>query len=244
MNVGLIGSGYWGTIIKPKLINICDLKFVANSKTNYTDLLDQVEWVFVCSSTKSHYDIVKTCLNANKHVFCEKPFTGDYDKAKELIDLAHDKNLNLFIDNIFLYREESLHLHNTFEEIKFIWNKSEDIKQNIYDSLLYHDIYLLLHTTGIEDWKVVQKNEDIHTLNLVLKFQNQTASFNYNRNMTYKEKFILLDHLKIDYSSPKTDPLSNIINQLKMGNIDYSSNHVLTLKCLHLLRNIRNYVNG
>ena len=29
-----------------------------------------------------------------------------------------------------------------------------------------------------------------------------------------------------------------------MGNIDYNSNHVLTLKCLQLLRNIRNYVNG
>jgi len=243
MNAGLIGTGYWGSIIKSKLINICDLKFVANLQTNYIDLLDQVDWVFICASTKSHYDIVKKCLNAGKHIFCEKPFTGDYDKAKELIDLANDKNLNLFIDNIFLHRKETLNLHKNFEQIKFVWNKSENINQDIYDSLLYHDIYLLLHSTGIESWEIIKNNTDIHTMELTLKFKNKTASFSYNRNMPYKEKFIILDELKIDYSYPKTDPLSEIISQIKIGNIDYKYNQELTLKSLKLLKKIRNYNN-
>ena len=34
MNVGLIGKGYWGTILLSKLEKICDVKFVCNSKDN------------------------------------------------------------------------------------------------------------------------------------------------------------------------------------------------------------------
>jgi hypothetical protein len=244
MNVGLIGNGYWGSIVESKLINLCDLKFIADSKTNYIKKLTDVDWVFVCSSTESHYHIVKTCLNLNKHVFCEKPFTGDFNKAKELIDLARNKNLNLFIDNIFLKREETKLLNNNFKHIQFIWNKSENINQDIYNSLLYHDVYLLLDTIKNETWKVVKNKVDNYNLNLMLISKNRIASFVYDRSLTYKEKYILLDKTKIDYSKPKTDPLSETIVDLKLGNIDYKYNQELTLKTLKLLKKIRNHVNA
>ena len=32
MNVGLIGKGYWGTILLSKLEKICDVKFVCTVK--------------------------------------------------------------------------------------------------------------------------------------------------------------------------------------------------------------------
>jgi hypothetical protein len=243
MNSGLIGKGYWGSIIKSKLLNICNLKFIADSKTNYVENLSEVDWVFVCSSTESHYNIVKTCLNNNKNVFCEKPFTGDYNKAKELIELANNKKLNLFIDNIFLQRKETKLLNNNFKHIQFIWNKSENINQDLYNSLLYHDIYLLLHITKNQSWKIVKNTIDNYKLDLMLISHDKIASFLYDRNLSYKEKFIILDELKIDYSNPKTDPLSEILIDIKDNRIDYKYNHELTLNTLKLLNKIRNYNN-
>lgn len=241
MNVGLIGKGYWGSIVESKLKNICNLKFVADSKTDYTSKLNDVDWIFVCSPTNTHYDIVKKCLYSNKNVFCEKPFTGNYKKAKELIEVAKNKNLKLFIDNIFLYREETKKLTNTFKDISFIWNKSEKINQNIYDSLLYHDVYLLINTTKFENWNVVEKNINDCKLKVVLQHNQKTAFFYYDRSLSFKQKIIKLDDLEIDYSVPTTDPLMDIINQLNKNFIDYSANQDLTLKTLKLLTKIKNY---
>lgn len=239
MNVGLIGNGYWGSIVESKLQNLCNLKFVVDSKKEYNSLLNSVDWVFVCSSTNSHYEIVKKCISANKNVFCEKPFTGDYEKAKELINLAKQQNVNIFIDNIFLYREETNNLHNKFKTIDFIWNKSEVINQDICNSLLYHDLYLLIHITKISDWNISKTFIGDYKLEVVLHEKNKLASFFYDRSLTFKEKFILLDDVKIDYSLAKTDPLTDIINLLKNNQLNYSQNNKLTLKTLNLLNKIK-----
>ena len=92
--VGLIGHGYWGKILLPKLHQVADVKFICRSKNNYIDHLSPVDWVFVVTPNKTHYDIVKNCILKGKNVFCEKPLTLNYLQSMELFLLARNAKLN------------------------------------------------------------------------------------------------------------------------------------------------------
>ena len=78
MNVLLIGNGYWGKIIKFKLDKLCCLKNILASDDNiecYLKTNKDIECVFVCTPTDTHYEIVNYCIkNGIKKIFCEKPF--------------------------------------------------------------------------------------------------------------------------------------------------------------------------
>ncbi|MBC7746245.1 MAG: Gfo/Idh/MocA family oxidoreductase [Flavobacterium sp.] len=52
---------------------------------------------FVHTATRSHFEIVKTLLENNVHVFVDKPVTLDFDSVKVLVDLAESRNLILMV---------------------------------------------------------------------------------------------------------------------------------------------------
>ena len=244
MKTLLIGNGYWGSIVQSKLITQTDLLYVANSKDNIDDILNKfdVDYVFVCTPTDTHYDIVKKCLNHHKNVFCEKPFTGDFDKAKELYEISEKNNVKIFVDNIFLYRNEYHNILNKkFTNIKFVWNKYEDIfNENLFNRLLYHDLYLLLGLSN-NGWNVKSCNIFDDKLSLSLINNDLTSEFNYNRSCEgKKEKILILDNHIIDFSEPLNDPLSEIINNLIKNNIDFGNNKKITLNTIKLLNKIQN----
>ena len=58
------------------------------------DLLndDTIELVVVNTPSVTHYDYAKKCLQANKNVIVEKPFTPTIKEGEELIALARQKN--------------------------------------------------------------------------------------------------------------------------------------------------------
>lgn len=54
-----------------------------------------VEVVYVATPHVFHADNVRMCLEAGKHVLCEKPFTINAAEAEEIVALAREKNLFL-----------------------------------------------------------------------------------------------------------------------------------------------------
>ena len=244
MKTLLIGNGYWGSIVKSKLEKLTDLIYIANSKDNIDEILSRfdIDYVFVCTPTNTHYEIVKKCIFYHKNIFCEKPFTGNFNMAKELYEMSEKNNVNLFVDNIFLYRNEFIEIKNkNFTKIKFIWNKFEDyFKENLFNTLLYHDIYLLL-TLSNNGWNVKYCDIFDHKLSLLLTNNNLNSEFIYNRSyIGKKEKKLLLDETVVDFSEPLNDPLSEIINHLKNNNIDFNENKKITLNTINLLNKIQN----
>jgi hypothetical protein len=243
MKTLLIGNGYWGSIVQSKLIIQTDLLYVANSKDNIDDILNKfdVDYVFVCTPTDTHYEIVKKCLNHNKNVFCEKPFTGDFNKAQELYEISEKNNVNIFVDNIFLYRNEYQNILNKeFTKIKFIWNKYEDtFNENLFNRLLYHDLYLLLDLSN-NNWEVNYCNVSEDKLFLSLFSGDLKSEFNYDRTyLNGKEKKIIIDDVLINFSNPLNDPLSEIIDDLKNNNIEFNNNKKITLNTIKLLNKIQ-----
>lgn len=64
---------------------------------SYQALADDpdVDAVYVATPHTSHQENTMMCLNAGKHVLCEKPFAVNTAQAKEMVALAREKNLFL-----------------------------------------------------------------------------------------------------------------------------------------------------
>lgn len=64
---------------------------------SYEEMLadDEIDLVYVATPHSHHYKCVKLCLNAGKHVLCEKSFTVNADQAREILALAKERKLLL-----------------------------------------------------------------------------------------------------------------------------------------------------
>ena len=111
--VALVGLGYWGKNIARNLyalnvLNaICDNSAVnlkkyknlypdINYYSNIDSLLESdIEAIVIATPAITHGDLVKKALDANKHVFVEKPLCLDVNEGSNLVDLAKKKKLNV-----------------------------------------------------------------------------------------------------------------------------------------------------
>lgn len=64
---------------------------------SYEEMLadPEIDLVYVATPHSHHYTCVKMCLNAGKHVLCEKSFTVNADQAREILAMAKEKKLLL-----------------------------------------------------------------------------------------------------------------------------------------------------
>jgi predicted dehydrogenase len=62
-----------------------------------------IDIVAIATPVSSHYEIAKAALRAGKHCFIEKPMTSSSAEAEELIEIAEQKSLKLFVDHTFIY---------------------------------------------------------------------------------------------------------------------------------------------
>lgn len=56
---------------------------------------EEVELIYIATPHSHHYQHIKMCLDAGKHVLCEKSFTVNEKQAAEVIRIAEEKNLLL-----------------------------------------------------------------------------------------------------------------------------------------------------
>jgi predicted dehydrogenase len=121
---GVIGYGYWGPNIvrnirslpNAQVVAVCDQRDSALAKvkaahpdirvtTDPEDLLTatDIDAIAVITPVWTHYELAKKALLNGKHAFVEKPFTSSSWQAKELIELAERKNLQIMVDHTFLF---------------------------------------------------------------------------------------------------------------------------------------------
>ena len=111
-NIGLIGCGniaetyfraqeYFNNI---NFVACADINFDAAKKTaeqyniiplSVDEILNDknVDIILNLTIPQAHYEISKRALEANKHVYCEKPMSVKFDDAKDLLNLASKKSL-------------------------------------------------------------------------------------------------------------------------------------------------------
>jgi predicted dehydrogenase len=123
VRIGVVGCGYWG----PKLARVfhelpdAALMMIADLREerlasigqrypqvaltrDFQELLgDGVDAVVVATPVNTHYKLTKAALLAGKHVLVEKPLTLRADHARELIDIAAERELQLMVGHTFVY---------------------------------------------------------------------------------------------------------------------------------------------
>lgn len=207
--IGVIGVGYWGpnlvrnfdSISESELVAICDLDpaNIENIKSRYPDVNDyddvdtmfeneNLDGVVIATPTATHYGLAKRALNAGLHVFVEKPLTVEAWESEELIEIAKEKDLVLFVGHIFLHSAPVMKLRELIAsgelgEITYISCKRLNLGpvrsdvSSLYD-LATHDISIILHLLGEQPESVTCQGLDhikdgIHdVINLTMKFPN------------------------------------------------------------------------
>jgi len=124
MKAAILGLGYWGPNLlrnflgHPEIVEVygCDknpsrLKLISTRfptvklTENYQEILDnkEIEIIAISTPVDTHYKFAKLALEAQKHIWVEKPFTATSQEAQELISLAAKNNLKIFVDHTFIY---------------------------------------------------------------------------------------------------------------------------------------------
>jgi predicted dehydrogenase len=111
--MGVVGVGYFGRFHASKyaalegselvaLVDIDPARARAAAETyggsafpDLDSMLDHVDAVSVATTTSTHYDVARRCLERGVHVLVEKPITSTLEEADALIDLAESRGLVL-----------------------------------------------------------------------------------------------------------------------------------------------------
>src|SRR5690606_21466145 len=117
--IAVIGTGWWATYAhipalknnpQAEIVALCDrdperLKKAADAYqigTTYTHtkrLLanETIDGVIVATPHATHYALVKTALEHNLHVMVEKPMVLHANEARELVDIAKERGVELIV---------------------------------------------------------------------------------------------------------------------------------------------------
>jgi predicted dehydrogenase len=115
MNIAIVGCGYVSESYAKTLGNYPELDLIGAYDRNDRNLLafsnrwsvptyrslelllddPSVELVLNLTNPRSHYELTKRCVAAGKHVYSEKPLAMNAAAARELVDLARQKDVYL-----------------------------------------------------------------------------------------------------------------------------------------------------
>ena len=122
--VGVIGCGHWGpnhirvfnqlssssvpvcSDLEEKRLTAMESLFPGIKVTkDHKDILNdpKIDAVCVASPTNTHFPIVKEALEAQKHVFCEKPLALVPEECLQLMELAKLKKKVLMVGHVFVF---------------------------------------------------------------------------------------------------------------------------------------------
>ena len=226
LKIAVIGGGYWGKNLIREFNNlkslhtICDInkealehynKIYPNVKTttDYNTILENSDIDAVCIALPAnmHYKISKESLNANKHVFVEKPITLDIKHAEELLLLSKEKSKILMVGHLLHYHPCIIKIKEMIKDgkigkiQKIISNRLNlgkiRIEENVLWSFAPHDISIILslcnnkmpnsiHSSG--SYIITKNIYDV--VNSVFKYDDIYVNINVNWLNPYKEQKI------------------------------------------------------
>lgn len=220
LKVSIVGLGYWGSNLirnfyshpRVSVISICDLDEnrvkrcvtvyprVKNHTTDFSSLLqDDSDLVVIATPPEFHYEQAKEALAAGKNVLVAKPFTTSSKDAEELIRIAEEKKLKIFVDHTFVFHpvvnktkeliqrgEIGRPLYFDSERIKGVYQKNVDV---IWD-LAVHDFSILLHL-GLKI-----RIEDVISKALYGKDRRDIA------HISFRDREGMIGHIYVNWFSP------------------------------------------
>ncbi len=233
MRIGLVGVGHLGKIHLKCIKMIPEYEFVGFYDENkefcekvsqefgvkafasYDELLDSVDVVDIVTPTIAHFTCAKKALEANKHVFIEKPITQTLEEALALEKLANERNLKVQVGHVERFNPAFLAVEKYFSNPLFVEThrlaefnpRGTDVP--VVLDLMIHDIDIVLHVvkSEVKDVKangvaVISDTPDI--ANARIEFENGcvanlTASRLSMKNMRKSRFFQPNAYISVDF---------------------------------------------
>jgi len=180
-SIAVIGCGHWGKNLVRNFHQLGNLKAISDpcvtvsknmSETYnipslsveeiYAD--ESIDAVVIAVPAQLHHEIALRALEANKHVFVEKPITLTIEHAQELCDKAKQKNKTLMVGHLLQYHPIFLQLKTMVRDgelgkIRYIYSRRLStgkirVHENVLWSFAPHDISMVLAIAGEEPDKV------------------------------------------------------------------------------------------
>lgn len=114
LKVGIMGTGRIASVLAETMVQMPEICLYGAASRNlekaedfaarfsikkaygsYEELAadSEVQLIYIATPHSEHSRNARLCLEHGKHVLCEKSFAANYSQAKEMIDLAQEKNL-------------------------------------------------------------------------------------------------------------------------------------------------------
>lgn len=133
--VAVIGCGTWGRNLVRNFYNleslvcVCDLdqNNIDAIKDNYSNVKftnnfdevlqsKEINAVVIATPSHTHYNMLKKALDADKHVYVEKPIATTAEHAKEIKEYAQQKGKVLMVGHLLLYHPAVTRLRGIVKE--------------------------------------------------------------------------------------------------------------------------------
>ena len=247
LKIGVLGVGHLGKIhlkcIKEiegynligfydtdlNVIKEVEKEYGVKGFSNIDELIDAVDVVDIVTPTISHFSCAKSAIEKKKHVFIEKPIVTTPNEARELIELAKDKNVKVQVGHVerfnpaFIAASDSLNNPMFIEAHRLAHFNPRGCDVPVVLDLMIHDIDIILNAVGSEVTKVsasgvnvVSDTPDIANARLEFKngaVANLTASRISLKNMR-KTRFFQRDaYITVDF-------LEKVSEVVKMEELD------------------------
>lgn len=182
LGIGIVGYGYWGPNLVRNFMEceaadvrrICDksperlthvrARYPGAAVTESSDEViedERVEAVVVATPISTHYGLAKRAIQADKHVFVEKPLAATSAQAEELVALAAEHHVTLMVGHTFVYSppvEKTKQLIDSGELGDIYYISSSRVNLGLHQSdasviwdLAPHDLSILFYWLGEEE---------------------------------------------------------------------------------------------
>ncbi len=233
LKVGVVGVGKMGEyhvgilseIMGAEVVAVVDIsedrgreiakRYGTSYLSSNRDILGKVDAVVVAVPTSLHYQVAKEFLNAGIHVLLEKPCANNLDHARELFDIASEKNLILHIGHVERFNGAVQELYKIvsdpiYVECKRMGAFSERVRDDgVILDIMIHDIDIVLNLVQSRVVKVNVLGASVFSdrddfVSAQIEFENgcianivaSRASQNKERTLsvTQKDEYVLLDY--------------------------------------------------
>ena len=179
VRVGHAGLGAWGANLVRNVDEVADLAWICDSAqarldalarrhpgaqttTSFDEILadPSVEAVVVATPVPTHYELARAALEADKHVFVEKPPAMHADEMADLVRLAEGRGRVLMPGHLLLYHPAVRKLKELVDssdlgEVLCVYGNRQNLgtirtNENALWSLGVHDLSVILHLIGEE----------------------------------------------------------------------------------------------
>ena len=155
--MALVGVGRWGKNLLRVLNELCDVAYCCNKSDidaqgwvnqryphiectfDYQEVLSNssIDALIIATPINTHGSLARQALEADKHVFVEKPLSMSSAEATELVGSASERGLRLFVGHLFLFhpvlrRIKEATRSDPVDHARMSWAKFGTFKEDIF----------------------------------------------------------------------------------------------------------------